>query len=1771
MSKMMPSRSRMSYTCTKGLQNAPGENNCFLNCAVQVLWHLDVFRRSFRILSGHACLGHSCIFCALKVIFTQFQFSDQTVLPPDRLRKALAESFVDQQRFQLGIMDDAAECFENILYRIHYHIAHEENEDKCQVPHCIPHQKFSLQVVEQIVCPCGASSEPLPFNQMVLYVSASALASQASGLMEEEGHYCDPSEKFSMLVGRAHTSGDYRECPSACGRKVLIRRNLMNNPDILSLGLIWDSDRPSFDQILDVAETIGTNIRLTDLFNFVKDGDARHTNYQLMGIVCYYGKHYSTFMWHTKSSAWIYFDDATVKVMGRNFQDVIDKCCKGRYQPLLLMYANPDGQAIDPTTAPKATYPVSEKIQPRHSRTSSRDRSLSPDNLLAHPPNPQGGKDQASSDLNAAQRRAVTPTPWETKEQVLAPSRRAVTPSPEWGRYDGDDDDAKRQKKPMVEHHRQGSFLIAISGNLEPTGEIPLDADRSKKQYVGQPGKQVGTNQYGKLKTQRTGMQVQPMETIYAKTRAGDQVDGGYSRMNSNVDQNAPPMQSGQYIPTGYNMNYGGKAGCTPGYGHVDSVQQQQQPPKPQVAVKEKHKPAPLQRKNSNSSHGSSPSRHKRTKSMDSKTSEKDINDAYGYTMSGHGHKRSGKAPDSPKSPTGAWDPKFLTKVAEIQRKESFKKGRGRVGADVIRGYVNPDEVPSPEDGPKDGIVKSSSADNLIVTPTKKVVRAHSVDDNLTSHASSRDATYGRAKSIDGGLHGPQQHGTFMRAKSVEGNLHQYPGNAPAVLQDPPKKALGSRTYDDSFMVHTGTFVENGFASLPRPRRKTANDSHTYVNVDDLPPAKEEPRSTQKMNLLNSQTSVQSGGSDSGKSDQDVGGAYINRKAVENILKMQQGMRGQLAPGLKKQNTKGPLKAQAPLTVINSNQGNKNLQNVPSNVRETLKVDIPDTSSLGSHQDSGYRSNESGTSGDRNSASSASSMSVDSPTVSSSATQQPRNVFLASQGNVYTMSRQPYRQTSQEVKTQSGSGSSKSSTPRDDSPLDNQQKDLVDGNRNDMSTQGLLIRANLNQVPGTNNGINMENLDPSSYEKLGFKSHFDHLLLMAEDLMLKSTEKENKDDMSTALQLCSQATLSLKQAMDIPYIDYQSFMHAQLKHNTCVMRSKGLHRNIVTRQESNHSTQSDISVGDQQSISSMSTDTDSHEGTPSYPQGLKQMTKSQSTGTLPKSSASYQMTHSTSTSGQFSQAGQNTLERQNRNMVQSKTGPRVTAMKPQLNPGGQQMTSFKDPMPQQLLNIQRDSERDSDSSHSSSMSIPKSGSESGVYSVRERKLKRHTGPVKATQPHGMVAGNSNRIMAGNVPRSNSVDNALCTDESGRTYDIYATLPKKGSKREQAMKAEQAKQQKSKNVEVYLDYLSKQKATTMKSSQVMQVSKVDDIDDLPPPPPEMLVGFHQKTDSNVSNNSNASNDSQKNAKNLVYRTLPTKDVTNRQGQGVRHPQPGQQTLEKQRSTQDKRKMPPPPPVRRSSLNPDENSKQNEQGQNASSGQPPVRMNSEGSKFESGAKSNQAQLGRQISAPAPSGYYHYHDPAALGIQTSVASQGRQGPNVNVPNSVSQPQQRTSAHNPIPVMQADGRYSNATSRTLDSRQQSHYAPCGQSLVNHGQGHRQQGQGQYVSQGQGQYVQHPSQSSQRQQLDTRWNVNMHKAVPDLTHCPRCRKNDSWIPETNVCINCDVRGKSKGPKHLPSNGIMKKSKSQSHLNYPDDHGFYDSQYKTAQKTVRFK
>ncbi|XP_036684986.1 inactive ubiquitin carboxyl-terminal hydrolase 54 isoform X5 [Balaenoptera musculus] len=346
---MFAPRSSTSIAPSKGLSNEPGQNSCFLNSALQVLWHLDIFRRSFRQLTTHKCMGDSCIFCALKGIFNQFQCSTEKVLPSDTLRSALAKTFQDEQRFQLGIMDDAAECFENLLMRIHFHIADETKEDICTAQHCISHQKFAMTLFEQCVCTsCGATSDPLPFIQMVHYISTTSLCNQAICMLERREK---PSPSmFGELLQNASTMGDLRNCPSNCGERIRIRRVLMNAPQIITIGLVWDSDHSDLAE--DVIHSLGTCLKLGDLFFRVTDDRAKQSELYLVGMICYYGKHYSTFFFQTKVRKWMYFDDAHVKEIGPKWKDVVTKCIKGHYQPLLLLYADPQGTPVSTQDLP---------------------------------------------------------------------------------------------------------------------------------------------------------------------------------------------------------------------------------------------------------------------------------------------------------------------------------------------------------------------------------------------------------------------------------------------------------------------------------------------------------------------------------------------------------------------------------------------------------------------------------------------------------------------------------------------------------------------------------------------------------------------------------------------------------------------------------------------------------------------------------------------------------------------------------------------------------------------------------------------------------------------------------------------------------------------------------------------------------------------------------------------------------------------------------------------------------------------------------------------------------------------------------------------------------------------------------------------------------------------------------------------------------------------------------------------------------------------------
>ncbi|XP_021350493.1 serine/arginine repetitive matrix protein 2-like isoform X2 [Mizuhopecten yessoensis] len=1150
----------------KGLRNAPGENNCFLNSAVQVFWHLDVFRRSYRRLTGHLCMGNSCIFCALKVIFTQFQYSDQASLPPDALRKALAESFINQQRFQLGHMDDAAECFENILRRIHFHIANAYSEDACQAPHCLPHQKFAMTVFDQIVCICGASSDPLTFHELVHYISTSALVSQCRS-MHETGDILHP-DRFGLLLRNAGAVGDIRDCPNSCGKRVQIRRTLLNCPDVVSIGLVWETDRPNTDMISDVVQSIGTTILLQDVFHSVMVKGMKDVSklpkLQLSALVCYYGKHYSTFVFHTKLNAWIYFDDATVRQVGPSWDDVVEKCCKGHYQPLLLLYTNPNASPIATETAPKKRvmapgFSTPVKV-PAEKKTECRHDGV---------------------------RRSITPNP-DGPRAAVANSRRSTTPNPPNAAEPISSDTEPGVTKKQVEHHRQHSFLIAVTGK---TGRA---AEQNKSEYAV------------------------PMNNTAVKHR----LPGGQGQTSASEQRS-----SGR-----------------------------------------KHRPSDLQLPR-----------------------PEDSVDDYNYTLSTRDQYRrpSISSPDHTGKPL---TPNF-SRGEVPPRKDSFKKGKDKVPVDVIRYQVprtsstssDSDSVGHSDHSPANSKPGSNQSAAPVLPPKHRRTRSICHEDapqNLSAdHIDMRQHVVMKPKpsaghnyeNIENIAHTPVQSGLATLPRNKKGksaqqmpqgdkasrpSLHNrqgtqaQPGQMDRVFHSRQNSVSGQSAHSRESSTHTLTddrhsrqssmvsqiseamssaSQQQGNTHADKPSSQSPPDSHSRkeqtkpsVPINKPPkPAKPEKKPTVSQKKTPNPPPPPTRKSELRDNREDKIN-YINRNMVESVLHYQ-------SQKLTRQGSNISSVSQSSNTSFDSDNSS-----VRSHKDSTTEI-LFDTLSLDSAQrDSGYGSS------DRNSSSSTGSTTLDpyAQYFMSKSMIPPKNInphgvaenlkkFINhgyegdrnygpttyTVGSVQHGSQATVQQTGQQYPppddkynpdlnyghSKTGVETGKSLYPVVDNshmsvqPTDQnvERKPLYDPAIVKSHTQGKgnqvypvtqkMMPQEVKSAPGNKSGPegfgrvpNQKSEKPSMYHEGA--DEYMKFCQKAEELMDQCVLVETSENGSMALNYCNAAIDCLKQAMRINSLSQQSFVSAQKMHNSCVLKSRSLQKKFLVRQESMSSTTSSDSA-----------------------------------------------------------------------------------------------------------------------------------------------------------------------------------------------------------------------------------------------------------------------------------------------------------------------------------------------------------------------------------------------------------------------------------------------------------------------------------------------------------------------------------------------------------------------------------------------------------------
>lgn len=298
----------LAYNATslhRGLVNAVGENNCFLNVTVQALWHLGPFRMGFQNLIAQSDRNHKSldkIVDAICNLFVNYEYADSSVIPATELRQKLS---LISSRFELGSIADANEVLDTILARIH-----DDTMPSCPDSNngkCLSHTVFGGVLLEQSICRlCGETSEPILRNDYAYCIYAMEVISTAADLSIDqrilsphetvasvENNRSKSSSRFGKLLSKCLSVGA-KSCPSlldirqstqsrssstvnnsnesygyqmACKGQANVKRYCLEAPLALAISVVWTQGKESAEVLKNFLDLISNVIHLSDLFD----------------------------------------------------------------------------------------------------------------------------------------------------------------------------------------------------------------------------------------------------------------------------------------------------------------------------------------------------------------------------------------------------------------------------------------------------------------------------------------------------------------------------------------------------------------------------------------------------------------------------------------------------------------------------------------------------------------------------------------------------------------------------------------------------------------------------------------------------------------------------------------------------------------------------------------------------------------------------------------------------------------------------------------------------------------------------------------------------------------------------------------------------------------------------------------------------------------------------------------------------------------------------------------------------------------------------------------------------------------------------------------------------------------------------------------------------------------------------------------------------------------------------------------------------------------
>ncbi|OMJ71546.1 hypothetical protein SteCoe_30219 [Stentor coeruleus] len=298
-----------------GLGNEESDMNCFLNSALQALYHMSLFSLD---LSQFPCASfqvpHSCIACILKIFFSQYSDGLETTqnpIFPIEIRHKISEVYV--KNFSLQEKADSMEVLNAILVGLHN--AFNQNYDSidmipidnCQCP---VHKQLSLNFEEIHSCECGYNSIIQTCGLVQAFIGekyTDDLIKLYEADKSDEVLTLTHFEKFTEYLKYQIEEGDSRTCD--CGRLYKVKKALKSLPDYIIIQMIWKDKIFSVLQTLEFLVSLNYNMHINHIYTECDD-----QIYNIQGFIVNTPGHY-IYVGFSKKKWWL-INDEEVECIG---------------------------------------------------------------------------------------------------------------------------------------------------------------------------------------------------------------------------------------------------------------------------------------------------------------------------------------------------------------------------------------------------------------------------------------------------------------------------------------------------------------------------------------------------------------------------------------------------------------------------------------------------------------------------------------------------------------------------------------------------------------------------------------------------------------------------------------------------------------------------------------------------------------------------------------------------------------------------------------------------------------------------------------------------------------------------------------------------------------------------------------------------------------------------------------------------------------------------------------------------------------------------------------------------------------------------------------------------------------------------------------------------------------------------------------------------------------------------------------------------------------